>query len=65
MKILQKLSFNYHQIRTLSVLAVFMLIHVIYEPRCEKTGLQGFRPGPTQTGHVQPQKMTRGLKFQN
>ena len=22
----------------------------IYEPRCEKTGLRGFRPGPTQTG---------------
>ena len=21
-----------------------------YEPCCEKTGLQGFRPGPTQTG---------------
>ena len=21
-----------------------------YEPRCEKTGLWGFRPGPTQTG---------------
>ena len=21
-----------------------------YEPRCEKTGLQGFRPGPKQTG---------------
>ena len=21
-----------------------------YEPRCENTGLQGFRPGPTQTG---------------
>ena len=21
-----------------------------YEPRCEKTCLQGFRPGPTQTG---------------
>ena len=21
-----------------------------FEPRCEKTGLQGFRPGPTQTG---------------
>ena len=21
-----------------------------YEPRCEKTGLQGFRQGPTQTG---------------
>ena len=23
---------------------------VINEPRCEKTGLRGFRPGPTQTG---------------
>ena len=22
----------------------------LYEPRSEKTGLQGFRPGPTQTG---------------
>ena len=22
----------------------------IFEPRCEKTGLRGFRPGPTQTG---------------
>ena len=22
----------------------------IYEPRCEKTGLQGFRLGPTQAG---------------
>ena len=21
-----------------------------YEPRCEKTGLRGVRPGPTQTG---------------
>ena len=21
-----------------------------HEPRCEKTGLRGFRPGPTQTG---------------
>ena len=21
----------------------------VYEPRCEKTGLWGFRPGPTQT----------------
>ena len=34
----------------------FMIIHAemnisgSYEPRCEKTGLQGFRPGPTQTG---------------
>ena len=22
----------------------------LFEPRCEKTGLLGFRPGPTQTG---------------
>ena len=22
----------------------------LFEPRCEKTGLQGFRPGLTQTG---------------
>ena len=25
-------------------------VPTIYEPRCEKTGLRGFRPGPTQTG---------------
>ena len=24
--------------------------HVTNEPRCKKTGLRGFRPGPTQTG---------------
>ena len=44
---------------------------MIFEPGCEKTGLRGFRPGPTQTGlyrshtnrAVQPQKMARGLKF--
>ena len=24
---------------------------IIYQPRCEKTGLRDFRPGPTQTGH--------------
>ena len=23
---------------------------VLFEPRCEKTGLRDFRPGPTQTG---------------
>ena len=26
------------------------LLHVPFEPRCEKTGLRNFRPGPTQTG---------------
>ena len=31
------------------------------EPRCEKSGLRGFRPGLTQT--VQPQNMAIGLKF--
>ena len=31
--------------------AVFTLcMSSLYEPRCEKTGLRGFRPGPTQTG---------------
>ena len=27
-----------------------MSLSVIFEPRCEKTGLPGFRPGLTQTG---------------
>ena len=36
---------------------------LLNEPRCEKTGHLGFRPGPTQTA-VQPHKMARGLKFQ-
>ena len=30
--------------------AVFFLIIIIIEPRRKKTGLRGFRPGPTQTG---------------
>ena len=29
---------------------VYMYVKWLYEPRCEKTGLRGFRPGPTQTG---------------
>ena len=36
------------------------------EPRCEKTGLRGFRPGSTRFATnraVQPHKMARGLKF--
>ena len=28
----------------------FVLNYTLNEPRCEKTGLWGFRPGPTQTG---------------
>ena len=34
----------------------------INKPRCEKPGLRGFRPGPTQTG-LYNQKMARVLKF--
>ena len=33
------------------------ILLALYEPRCEKTGLWGFRA-------VQPQTMARGLKFQ-
>ena len=32
--------------------AMFDLVHnveTLFEPRCEKTALRGFRPGPTQT----------------
>ena len=27
-----------------------MIYRFLYEPRCEKTRLRGFQPGPTQTG---------------
>ena len=38
---------------------------MIYEPRCEKTGLQGggFPTRPHTNLAVQPQKMARGFKF--
>ena len=26
-----------------------LIVVLMYEPRCEKTGLRGFQPGPTQT----------------
>ena len=39
----------------------FLFLWVLNELRCEKTGLRGFRPGPTQT--TRPQNMARGLKF--
>ena len=38
-------------------------VYVLNEPRCEKTGLRGFRPGSDTNRAVQPQKMARGLKF--
>ena len=31
-------------------LTVLICMHSIFEPCCEKTGLRGFRSGPTQTG---------------
>ena len=42
-----KLSFNYHQISSNMRIISSSGTH---EPCCEKTGLRGFRPGPTQTG---------------
>ena len=27
-----------------------IMLFVLFEPPCEKTGLHDFRPGPTQTG---------------
>ena len=44
----------YHYVDTpMQYSAVFTAVEVtifLYESRCEKTGLRGFRPGPTQTG---------------
>ena len=34
-----------------------------FEPRCEKTGLQGFPTRSHTNQAVQPQKIARGLKF--
>ena len=36
---------------------------VTYEPQRQKTGLRGFRPGPTQNRAGQSLKMARDLKF--
>ena len=33
-----------------SVASVLLVRHCTFEPRSEKNGLRGFRPGPTQTG---------------
>ena len=40
---------KFHNHRT-SATKTFKVCFLPYEPRCEKTGLRGFRPGPTQTG---------------
>ena len=36
---------------------------VLNVPRCEKTGLQGFRPGPTQTGLYSHRRWIEVLNF--
>ena len=50
-KLLQKfnLKFNINLLAS-STISLKFHINFLYEPRCEKTGLRGFRPGPTQTG---------------
>ena len=41
-----------------------MISTLIFEPRCEKTGLRGFRSARSDTNRaVQPQIMARGLNF--
>ena len=35
----------------------------LFEPRCKKIGLRGFRPRPNTNRAVQPQNVARGLKF--
>ena len=34
-----------------------------YEPRCEKTGLRGFRPGPRQTGLYNDRRLLEASNF--
>ena len=38
-------------------------IQLIYKPRREKTGLRGFRPGPTQTGLYKLRKELEACNF--
>ena len=45
------------------VVIIIISCAVVFEPCCEKTGLWGFRPGPTQTGLCNHKKMPRGFKF--
>ena len=45
-----KCMYLVYKIRKACVFAFFLDQVLLYEPRSEKTGLRGFRPGPTQTG---------------
>ena len=40
-----------------------LLLTISFTLRLEKTWLRGFRPGPAQTGAVQPDVFARWLKF--
>ena len=40
-----------------------VILNGLFEPRRQKTGLQGFRLGPTRTGAGKSQRMARGSKF--
>ena len=46
-------------------MAIIRTHPILYEPRSEKTGLRGFRPGSIQTGLYSHRKWleARGLKF--
>ena len=47
----EKSCFNPMRTTKLEIsLHISTFIASIFEPRCEKTGLRGFRPGQTQTG---------------
>ena len=44
------LSVYLYNILPYDLAVILGIIPVLVEPRREKTGLRGFRPGPTQTG---------------
>ena len=48
-----------------SIRLIEVCFQEMYEPRCvtRKPTFKGFRPGPTQTRTVQPQRIARGLRF--
>ena len=45
-------------------LEMHVLSQALYEPRCEKTGLRGFRPGPTQIGLCSHRRLLEHWNFE-
>ena len=45
------------------IIYIFVWLQNIIEPRREKTGLRGFRPGPTQTGLYKLRKELEACNF--